>query len=69
MDPPFMRWHQVKLIHSDLLRILHWAETNMDEEVTELIQNLTWKQMDVFLQGASVWKFQNIVELTTFLNS
>ena len=29
------QWHHVELIHSDLLRILHWAETDMDEEVTE----------------------------------
>ena len=32
-----MQWHHVELIHFDLLRILHWAETDMDEEVTELI--------------------------------
>ena len=38
-EPPlfFMQWHHVELIHFDLLRILHWAETDMDEEVTELI--------------------------------
>ena len=32
-----MEWHHVELIHLDLLRILHWAETDMDEEVTEPI--------------------------------
>ena len=37
MNPPFMQWHHVELIHLDLLRILHWAETDMDEEVTEPI--------------------------------
>ena len=32
-----MQWHHVELIHPDLLRILHWAETDMGEEMTEPI--------------------------------
>ena len=56
MSPPFTQWHHVELIHPDLLRILHWAETDMDEEVTETINVRVSSRHDQEHQGARLAK-------------
>ena len=55
-SPSFMQWHHVELIHFALLRILHWAETDMDEEVTEPISVWVSSRHDQEHQGARLAK-------------
>ena len=69
MNPPFTHWHHVELIHPDLLRILHWAETDMDEEVTEPINVRVSSRHDQEHQGARLVRCNADEDMTELIQT